>query len=220
MFTGIVEEVGRLRSVASRGNGVVLDIAAARVVADLTPGASMAIQGVCLTTLEHDANGFKVAAESETLRVTTLGALRAGSRVNLERALGASGRFDGHIVLGHVDGRGQVLRSRSEGQTRILEIVVPEELRLFVVPKGCIAVDGVSLTVGPDMQDGRIELFIIPYTWEHTALRGLRAGSEVNIESDIVGRYVAHLMGRAQAPAKLDLDSSLLARAFGKVGND
>jgi riboflavin synthase len=218
MFTGIVEEVGRVRSVASRGNGVRLDIAAERVLPDLVPGSSIAVQGVCQTILEADANGFRVAAESETLRVTTLGALRSGDRVNLERALRAGGRFDGHIVLGHVDGRGRVVSVQADGQTHRLEVEVPEELRAYVVPKGCIAVDGVSLTVGPRVHAGRFELFLIPYTWEHTALGELRAGSAVNIETDIVGRYVAHLVGRAAPPAGLDWD--MLARGFGKGSHD
>jgi riboflavin synthase len=219
VFTGIVEEVGRVRGLEKRGNGVVLDIAARRVCDDLAPGASIAIQGVCQTVLAHDPHGFRVAAEAETLRVTTLGTLRAGHAVNLERALLAGGRFDGHIVLGHVDGRGRVCSVRVDGQTRCLEIEVPEALRPYVVPKGCIAVDGVSLTVGPQVRDGRFELFLIPYTWENTALQGLAAGGSVNIETDILGRYVAHLLGRSGAPTPAGLDWDMLARAFGKGAN-
>lgn len=220
MFTGIVEEVGRVRAVTPRGNGVVLDVAAERVCNDLAPGASIAVQGVCQTVLAHDARGFRVAAEAETLRVTTLGSLRPGAGVNLERALPAGGRFDGHIVLGHVDGRGRVASLRTEGQTRCLEIEVPEDLRPFVVPKGCVAVDGVSLTVGPQVREGRFELFLIPYTWENTALQGLAAGGSVNIETDILGRYVAHLLGRSGAPQRAGLDWDSLVRAFGKGGHD
>jgi riboflavin synthase len=233
MFTGIVEEVGRIARVEPRGNGVVLAITASHVTADLRPGSSVAVQGVCQTVLDAETGGFRVAAESETLRVTTLGSLRPGDAVNLERALAANGRFDGHLVLGHVDGRGRVLAVRHADRTRVLEIEVPETLCPYVVPKGCIAVDGVSLTVGPRVDAGRFELFLIPYTWEHTSLHGLTAGAAVNIESDVVGRYVAHWLGkreagelepesgqtRPQAAASSGLGWDALQRAFGRSGS-
>jgi riboflavin synthase len=216
MFTGIIEEVGRVIAVSPQANGVLLDIAAERVIADLKPGASISVQGVCQTVLACDERGFRVAAEAETLRVTTLGTLRPGARVNLERALLAGGRFDGHLVLGHVDGTARVVAVRSEGRTRVLELGIDAELRPYVVPKGCIAVDGVSLTVGPAVRDGRFELFLIPYTGEHTALGELVPGDAVNIETDVVGRYVVHLLGRAGEPAASGLSWEALERAFGR----
>jgi riboflavin synthase len=215
MFTGIVEEMGRIAAAAPHVNGVLLTIAAGRVLADLRPGASVAVSGVCQTVLQAGGRGFQVAAETETLRVTTLGTLRPGDRVNLERALPAGGRFDGHLVLGHVDGRARVVGVRAEGRTQVLELEVPPDLRPYVVPKGCIAVDGVSLTVGPRVHDGRFELFLIPYTWEHTALQDLRPGRDVNVETDIVGRYVAHLLGRTGEPGAAGLSWEALERAFG-----
>lgn len=215
MFTGIVEEVGRVAAVGPRANGVVLAIEACHVTADLHPGASVAVQGVCQTVLDGDPRRFRVAAEMETLRVTTLGGLRPGDPVNLERALRADGRFDGHLMLGHVDGRGRVAAVRQEGRTWVLEVEVPPELRAYVVPKGCLAVDGVSLTVGPRVHEGRFELFLIPYTWEHTALRVLRPGAAVNIETDVVGRYVAHWLGRTGEPGTAGITWDALQRAFG-----
>jgi riboflavin synthase alpha subunit len=186
------------------------------VTSDLRPGSSIALQGVCQTVLDLRPRGFQVAAEAETLRVTTLGELRPGARVNLERALGAGGRFDGHMVLGHVDGTGRIVAVREEGRTHVLEIEIPAELQAYVVPKGSIAVDGVSLTVGPRVEAGRFELFLIPYTWEHTALGVLTAGDRVNIETDVVARYVAHLLGRAGEPASRGLTWEALERAFGE----
>jgi riboflavin synthase len=175
MFTGIVEEVGRIARVEPRGNGVVLAITALHVTADLRPGSSVAVQGVCQTVLDAEAGGFRVAAESETLRVTTLGSLRPGDAVNLERALAANGRFDGHLVLGHVDGRGRVLGVRHADRTRVLEIEVPEPLRPYVVPKGCIAIDGVSLTVGPRVDAGTLRAVLDPlHLGAHLAARAHR----------------------------------------------
>src|SRR5512143_1064506 len=116
MFTGIVEEVGRVTAVTPRDNGVMLDVQAARVTEDLRPGSSIAVQGVCLTVLDANPHGFRAAAELETLRITTLGSLASGALVNLERALAAGGRFDGHLVLGHADGTARVLGIRAEGR--------------------------------------------------------------------------------------------------------
>ncbi len=220
MFTGIVEEMGRVESARPRANGVELRIVATGIAAGLRAGSSVAIAGVCQTVLETYPGGFGVAAEAETLRVTTLGRLRAGAAVNLERAMEAGGRFDGHLVLGHVDGEGRVESIRTEGRSRVLELVVPEPLLPYVVPKGSIAVDGVSLTVGPRVQAGRFELFLIPYTWEATTLHELHPGDAVNIETDIIGRYVAHLLGRSGEPAEAGLGWEALQRAFGRGERD
>lgn len=203
MFTGIVEEVGTVRTASRRANGVVVDIACTRVATDLAVGASIAVQGVCQTVLEHDATGFRIAAESETLRVTNFAGLRPGARVNLERALVAGARLDGHWVLGHVDGCARVTAARTVERTRVLELELPEALRAYVVPKGCIALDGVSLTVGPAVRSGRFEVFLIPFTSEHTTLGDRRAGDSVHVEVDVVGRYVVHLLQDANTDLRL-----------------
>jgi riboflavin synthase len=199
---------------------VRLRIAARRVLADLRPGASVAVQGVCLTVLDLDPRGFAVAAESETLRLTTLGGLRVGARVNLERALAAGGRLDGHLVQGHVDGTARVAAVRAEGRTRVLAIEVPADVAKYVVPKGSLAVDGVSLTVGPRVQAGRFEVFLIPYTWEKTTLGGLGAGDLVNVETDLVARTVVHWLesGPADGRPESGLTPEALERAFGRGG--
>ena len=215
MFTGIVEEIGAVASVRPQADGLRLRLAAERILEGLQPGASVAVNGACQTVLACDAAGFEVAAERETLRLTTLGSLRPGTRVNLERALAASGRLDGHLVLGHVDGRARVMAVRPEGRTRVLEVQIPVDLGPYVVPKGSVAVDGVSLTVGPRVQEGRFELFLIPYTRERTTLGGLRPGDEVNVETDIIGRYVAHLLGVTPAAPEAGLSWQALRRAFG-----
>ena len=220
MFTGIIEEVGRVASATPRANGLELCIAAPKVAPGLAPGASVAVAGVCQTVLEAAGSSVRVTAEEETLRVTTLGELRAGMPVNLERALAAGGRFDGHLVLGHVDARARVAGLREAGRTRVLELELPAELWPYVVPKGSIAVDGVSLTVGPHVHAGRCELFLIPYTWGATTLQRLRPGDAVNVETDILGRYVAHLLGRDAQGAPGGLDWAALQRAFGRGERD
>lgn len=220
MFTGIVEEIGRVASASPRANGLELSIEAPKIAPGLQAGSSVAVAGACQTVLAASRAGFTVSAESETLRATTLGELRAGMPVNLERALQSGGRFDGHLVLGHVDARGQVVALRAEGRSRVVEIELPEELWPYVVPKGSIAVDGVSLTVGPQVRAGRFELFLIPYTWGATTLQRLRPGSAVNVETDIVGRYVAHLLGQAGDPGARGLGWDALQRAFGKGDRD
>ena len=198
MFTGIVEEIGSVDAVQRVDNGVRLVIRAARV-GGAPAGASIAINGVCQTVLEAGHDRFTVAAEMETLRVTTLGSLRPGSRVNLERALALGGRLDGHVVLGHVDGRAAVTAVRREGRTHVLGLAIPPDLQPYVVPKGCIAVDGVSLTVGARVDDGQIEVFLIPYTWDQTTLHERAVGDAVNVETDVLGRYVVELARRAGA---------------------
>ncbi len=217
MFTGIIEEVGRVESVTPQENGVVLRIGARTVTTDTKPGASIAVDGVCQTVLDADASGFRVAAEAETLRVTTLGGLRAGSPVNLERALAVGGRLDGHLVLGHVDGRARVLERRRDARTHVLKLAVDEPLRPYVVAKGCIALDGVSLTVGPRVDDGTFEVYLIPYTWEHTTLHARHPGDAVNVETDVLARYVVHLLQGRRGESSGGITWDQLERVFGRA---
>jgi riboflavin synthase len=126
--------------------------------------------------------------------VTTLGSWQPGNRVNLERALPVGGRLDGHLVLGHVDGTVDVVEARQDGRTHVLRLQATASLRPYLVPKGCVALDGVSLTIGPEVDQGCFEVYLIPYTWEHTTLCDRPTGSRVNIETDILARYVVHLL--------------------------
>ena len=195
MFTGIVEKLGTVQRLQPRGNGVEIDIGASnQLCGSLEVGDSVMLDGACQTVLSHRDDSFRVAAEAETLRVTTLGTWQVGDPVNLERALPVVGRLDGHLVLGHVDGVAEVLETRKEDRTQVMRLQIPAPLRPYVVPKGCIALDGVSLTVGPEVQEGCFDVFLIPYTWENTTLSRRPLGSRVNVETDILARYVVHLL--------------------------
>ncbi len=186
MFTGLIEEVGTVVSLRRSPRGARLEVRCG--LKDLELGESVSVNGACQTVAALSRDGFVCDLLPETLRATNLGKLRAGSRVNLERALRPGDRLGGHIVNGHVDGTGRVV-SISKRPARI-ELIVPEELFRYIVPKGSVALDGVSLTVGPDPAGGRFEVFIIPHTWEHTNLGNLVRGSEVNVEIDIVAKYI------------------------------
>jgi riboflavin synthase len=188
MFTGLIEAVGEIAALEAHGPGLRLYVRTA-LAADLRAGESLAVNGVCLT-MTAGRDGVYADIGPETARVTTLGALRPGHRVNLERALRADGRFGGHFVQGHVDGTGDVRDVRPEGDSHWITIAFEEPLAPYLIPKGAIAVDGVSLTVAA-LREGEFDVMIIPFTWEHTTLAGLTAGDRVNLECDMVGKYAA-----------------------------
>jgi riboflavin synthase len=190
MFTGIVEEVGRVSRLEAREGLTRLTIAAEHVTSDLKIGDSVAINGACLTVVEHTPNTFLVEATPETLRRTSLGALREGSGVHLERALAASARVGGHFVQGHVDAVGRLADLRPEGDSVIATFTAPPDVMRYVVPKGSIAVDGVSLTV-VDVAEDRFTVALIPHTIEVTLLTRRGLDAPVNLEADILAKYVA-----------------------------
>lgn len=189
MFTGLIECVGQVADVTPSAAGCHVRVRTT-LAPQLQPGESVAINGVCLTTTLAEHGEMHADIGPETLRVTTLGSLQRDQLVNLERAMRADGRMGGHFVQGHVDGIGTVDLVRADGETRWITIRYPAALAPFVVPKGSIAVDGVSLTVAA-LRDSGIDLMIIPFTWAHTSLSSLRAGDPVNLECDMVGKYVA-----------------------------
>ncbi len=193
MFTGIVEDVGTVLSVSGDAAGQTLRIRSVVVTEDLSVGDSISIAGACLTAISVDDDSFEIEAVSETLEKTNLGRLRSGDGVNLERAMRADGRFDGHIVQGHVDGVGRVLRLEPEGIGSRLAIEVPPSLLRWIVEKGSITVDGVSLTVA-HLSGQMVEIALIPHTLEATTLGSLAGGDVVNLEADILGKYVERLM--------------------------
>ncbi len=193
MFTGIVETVGRVVAVDDRGEGRVITIEAPSVAEGLPVGGSVAINGACLTAV-HVADGlFRVEAITETLRRTNLGKLEPGSSVNLERAMRADGRFDGHIVQGHVDAAGSVTSVSPDGNGVRVTVDCGEAFMRFVVEKGSITVDGVSLTVS-GVDRSAFEFALIPHTLEVTTFGTLAVGDEVNLEADILAKYVQRLM--------------------------
>jgi len=194
MFTGIVTHRGVVRSVEPAGD-TVLEIATDLPLADAPPGASIACAGCCLTVIDKGPDWFRVTVSAETLAHTTIGTWSAGSVVNLERALRLGDELGGHLVSGHVDGVATVALRRPEGDSLRLDFVLPERLARFVAPKGSVAVDGVSLTVN-EVDGARFGVNIIPHTRDRTTLGGLAPGARVNIEIDLVARYVARLIGK------------------------
>ncbi len=200
MFSGIIERLGHVAAVVPGRDDVRLDLATG--FADLQLGESVAVNGVCLTVTRTDADGLAAFfASTETLSVTALGRLQPGDRVNLERAVTPSTRLSGHIVQGHVDAVGTLLSAEPAGDAWSLRFSLPAALRRYCVPKGSITLDGISLTLNrldePDAADGAgrfsVGVTIIPHTWDHTTLGGLRPASPVNVEVDVIAKYVEQL---------------------------
>lgn len=193
MFTGLVEEIGTVAAIEPRGDGVRLRIRAARVLEELAPGDSVAVDGACLTAVAINGDGFDLDVVAETLRRTALGERAAGDRVNLERALRAGDRLGGHLVQGHIDGTATVATVADEAQGRRVGFATPPELLRYVVAKGSVAIDGVSLTVAFRDETG-FEVALIPHTLGETTLGDAREGRTVNLEVDLVAKYVEALV--------------------------
>jgi riboflavin synthase len=189
MFTGLIESVGIVSDIAPTSSGFTVTIHTP-MGSELHQGDSVSVNGVCLTVTACNESGWTADIGPETARVSTLGALRQGKPVNLERSMRADGRFGGHFVQGHVDGVGVVDSVRQDGESWWIAIRIPAELEPFVILKGSIAIEGVSLTVAR-LEKGMVHVMIIPFTWAHTSLSSLRAGDRVNLECDMVGKYVA-----------------------------
>ena len=195
MFTGIVEEVGSVRTV---GNGSLV-IGASEVVGDVKVGDSIAVNGACLTVTTHDDSSFSVDVVPETLRRTNLGELEVGSAVNLERSMPAYGRFGGHMVQGHVDGTATIRSIRGEGDALMVVFDAPISLMRYVVEKGFIAVDGASLTI-VNCDNFSFSVTIIPHTRENTVFKDKKVGDSVNLEVDIMAKYIERLAMAGRAP--------------------
>ena len=192
MFTGIVEEVG----VVAKISGNAMTVRASKVTGDLKLGDSIAVNGACLTAVSCGRNEFSVDLTPETMRRTSLGQLSVGRPVNLERALLASDRMGGHIVQGHVDGTGRVMSTKPEGDSIIFRIRVPKRLHRYIVEKGFVAVDGISLTV-VKRGASSFTMAVIPYTLNNTNLASLSVGDRVNLEADILAKYIESLLDRS-----------------------
>lgn len=207
MFTGIIEELGAIDRLDSLPTGARIRIRCRQVLEEIREGASIAVNGVCLTVTGYDAASFSADVSLETLSRSNLGELRAGALANLERALSPSGRLGGHLVQGHVDGRGEFLGLEPLGSDNWwLRVRIPPELDRYVVVKGSIAIDGISLTVA-SLEQGVLAATIIPLTWQQTALRLHRPGDHVNLECDILAKYVEKLLASfAGAAPKLTMD--------------
>jgi len=203
VFTGLIEEVGEITALRATPGGTALRLRAPGIAAEATVGDSLAVSGICLTIEEIQGEQLGFHLGQETMSRTTARRWTVGRRVNLEQALAAGARLGGHIVQGHVDGIGIVTAVRPQGDTVWLELAFPPEASPYLVEKGSLAVDGVSLTIAR-LESRELSIQIIPYTWQHTALRDLRPGSEVNLEYDILGKYVVrYLQQREGAGAGL-----------------
>lgn len=204
MFTGIIEHLGTVESLAVRDEGGRVAIHAPTLASKLAVSNSIAVNGCCLTIVSVDKDRFSADLSGETIRKTSFGAnsraLREGARVNIEQPLTAGQEFGGHFVLGHVDGTGEVAHLRKEGDSWWYGVHVPEEFARYIVPKGSITIDGISLTVAR-WHEGIVEIAVIPHTYEHTNIRELKPGHVVNLEGDILGKYVErYLEARSSKP--------------------
>ncbi|MDN5864559.1 MAG: riboflavin synthase [Gammaproteobacteria bacterium] len=200
MFTGIVQSLGTLKKRETRGAGARFCIAAGTLgTGALEPGASVAVNGCCLTVVEPDAEGFCADASAETLAKTTLNELEPGALLNLEPALKAGDALGGHLVSGHVDGVGEVVAMREEGEAQHFTFCTPEGFARFIAPKGSIAVDGVSLTVN-EVGGNEFEVMIIPATLERTIIASYVTGTRINLEVDQIARYLDRLLAARRPP--------------------
>ncbi|MNN09779.1 Riboflavin synthase [compost metagenome] len=207
MFTGLVEEIGTMKSISRKGEAMVLNISAKVVTNGIKLGDSIAVNGVCLTATSFEATSFAVDVMPQTFRNTNLKDLKPGSKVNLERAMLAGGRFGGHIVQGHIDGTGKIIGKQQDQNAVVYEIEPSNSALLkYIIPKGSITIDGISLTV-TQVSQGRFSISIIPHTLAETILAYKHSGDTVNLEGDVIGKYVEHLLKFADAsPASLSND--------------
>jgi riboflavin synthase len=203
MFTGIIVAMGRITAIAERGGDLELGLDAAGLdPARLGLGDSVAVQGVCLTVARQQATGFVADVSRETLAKTTLGELKVGSPVNLEPSLRAGDALGGHMVSGHVDGVGRLVEAKQDARSTRLGFELPESLMKFMAPKGSVCIDGVSLTVN-NVQDRRFDVNIIPHTQQVTTLGALKIGAAVNIEIDVIARYVERILSAGSRPSQV-----------------
>ena len=213
MFTGIIQAVGRIAFLEKIGGDVRLRIEAGALdMRDVQRGDSIAVNGVCLTAIEQDTAGFSADVSSETLAHTTLGSLRPGTRVNLEKALTPSSRLGGHLVSGHVDGVGELIERSAEARSVRFRVLAPAALARYIAAKGSICLDGVSLTVNA-VDGAQFDLNIVPHTLQATTLGELQARSRVNLEVDLIARYLERLLlGERAADANATITHAFLAQ--------
>lgn len=206
MFTGIIEELGTVESIAARTAGARLRVRCSTVLEGVRPGDSISVNGVCLTAVDPRPDSFAADVAPETMALTNLGALRAGARVNLERPLSPSGRLGGHIVQGHIDGTGELVSLEALGDENWwLRVRVPADLDPFLVHKGSIAIDGISLTIAA-LEGDVVAATVIPHTWRNTTLAGYRPGARVNIECDILAKHVEKMLRKIEVKRPLTVE--------------
>jgi len=205
MFTGLVEEIGVVSRKESFGTGVKLTVSGNVIMDDLKIDDSVAINGVCQTVIAFNKNSFEVVAIEETLRKTTFGELKIGSKVNLERAAKVGDRLGGHIVQGHVDCTGNLIEIKNEGAGTLLKFAFPEEFKKYIVPVGSITINGISLTVAR-VDEKSFSVGIIPHTWDKTIIGNLKVGDKVNLEFDVLGKYLENMVKAYLRPQEASND--------------
>ena len=193
MFTGLVEEKGELLNKIKTGDGYQLVIKASKIMEDLGIGSSVSVNGCCLTVVKKDGNTFSVDTIEETLKKTNLGSLKINDNVNLERPLKADARLGGHFVLGHVDTKGEVVEIKELSNSHFLTIRYPAEFKKYLIYVGSVAIDGVSMTVA-QLEGNTFSVGIIPFTWQETIFSNKKVGDTVNLEFDVLGKYVERIM--------------------------
>lgn len=210
MFTGIIEEIGTVKEIRHGHRSAVVTISAEKVLPGTSIGDSIAVNGVCLTVIAMDDDSFSADATPETISRSSLGQMHRGSRVNLERAMAADGRFGGHIVMGHIDGTGKVSRVIKDDNSVLLSIEAAPELMRYIVEKGSIAIDGISLTVAEVWESG-FTVSVIPHTASVTTIGWMVAGMTVNLETDIIGKYTEKFLMPGTRPVKKGITAEMLS---------
>jgi len=200
MFTGLVEEVGVVKSVLPKGRGAKISVSAGKMLDSVVIGDSININGACQTVVDLDNGVFLVDTVEETIKKTTLGSLKPGNHVNLELALKANSRLGGHFVLGHIDTTGEVIEIKKLTSSHFLKIKYPVEYAHYLIPVGSIAIDGISLTLA-EVDKYSFSVAVIPHMWEMTNLKLRKIGDKVNLEFDVLGKYVAKMLGKDKGPA-------------------
>jgi riboflavin synthase len=193
MFTGLIEETGKLIEKLKTGEGYQLTFSGVKVMDDIEIGSSISVNGTCLTVVKKDSHTFTVDAIEETLKKTNLGSLNNNDKVNLERPLKADSRLGGHFVLGHVDTTGKIVEINELSNSHFIKISFPEEFKAYLIYVGSVAVDGVSMTVA-ELGDNNFSIGVIPHTWEETIFSAKKPGDTVNLEFDVLGKYVERIM--------------------------
>ncbi len=214
MFTGIIEGIGTIEAVTPRAGAKEFVIGAPEIAPELKLGDSITVDGACQTAIRLAAESFAIDTIGTTLSRTVAGEYRVGTRVNLERSMVLGGRLDGHLVQGHVDGVGKVISVRREGDFWLMDFQVPPVVERVMILHGSIAINGVSLTVNAIPDRGQCQVGVIPFTWEHTNLGSLKPGDPVNLEGDLIGKYVAKLLGDGMGGGDLSLNG-LEAMGYG-----
>lgn len=211
MFTGIVEEIGAVKNIVKKGKTLVLTIGASKILEDVHLGDSISVNGVCLTVTDFTKNEFSVDVMPETFQSSNLSTLASSQKVNLERAMAATGRFGGHIVSGHIDGTGKIVSVKSMENAVIYKINIPNRFAKYCIQKGSITIDGTSLTIF-EVESDIVTISLIPHTRSYTILGSKKVGDVVNIEFDLLGKYVEKMLGMTETKKESTISTSFLSQ--------